>query len=358
GHSVPDAANGTPTKDGRVVFGQFHKRFFMAFQTRISGPIRLLIAVSKSENPQDGWWTYEDNMQNDGVTGQDYMWMGINASHLLISNQVQYPGQPNPVGVTRHLMYRNSALVDGKPLDRTEWSHPDGRNAVPCVHNSYTTDSFWIRRDDDSHIRVFAVRQGKVEPKQVAIKPSISPGNGMQKDNVLLSYSNIDRTPQNAEYRDGKIVFVSNDRITWPGQATPNNCVRLVRLDVAKFFQNASKIVTVQIDRLFGLNNAADPAGSVFDYGWPAVATNAKGDIVVGSIRSNPTIYPEQRANVWFAGETDISSSVSLKTSQVPLMQFHMAGACADPVSNAVYLAQQWADTPTMWRIHIAKMLS
>jgi hypothetical protein len=48
-------------KDARVVFDQNRKRFFLVFQSRevIS---RLLIAVSKSEDPRDGWWTFADTV--------------------------------------------------------------------------------------------------------------------------------------------------------------------------------------------------------------------------------------------------------------------------------------------------------
>ena len=45
---------GTTTKDGRVIFDRFQKRFFMVFQSR-EAQGRLLIAVSKSEDPRDGW---------------------------------------------------------------------------------------------------------------------------------------------------------------------------------------------------------------------------------------------------------------------------------------------------------------
>ena len=50
------------TKDGRIVFGSTYKRFFMVFQNRKAAynPARLLIAVSRTEDPRDGWWTYVD----------------------------------------------------------------------------------------------------------------------------------------------------------------------------------------------------------------------------------------------------------------------------------------------------------
>jgi hypothetical protein len=83
-------------------------------------------------------------------------------------------------------------------------------------------------------------------------------------------------------------VFVPNDGHTWSGQSTPNNAVRLVRLNVSKFY-DASPSLIVEIDRIFGCASAGDPPTAIFDYGWPAVAANANGDIVVGSVRSNLT---------------------------------------------------------------------
>jgi hypothetical protein len=75
GISIAPVPSGTPTKDGRVVFDHYRKRFFMAFQTREEHP-HLLIAVSKSEDPNDGWWTYSDDVLAADVNGQDYMRIG------------------------------------------------------------------------------------------------------------------------------------------------------------------------------------------------------------------------------------------------------------------------------------------
>lgn len=253
--------------------------------------------------------------------------------------------------------------------------------AAPCVHDSYTTDAFWVQRDDDTHASVWVVRGKNVTSitrKQVAIAKSTNTVDGPQlgvsgsHGQNGVDYSNIRRTPQNAVYRTGKIAFVSNDGHTWSGQGTSNNAVRLVLLNVSNYF-GTSPSVKVEIDRIFGRSSVDDPPGSIFDYGWPAVAVNSKGDIVVSSVRSNSTIHPELRANVWFAGQPDISSSVSLATSSSApvlscspepedatkpcLSEFHMAGACADPATDAVYLAQQYGSTSPNWRIRVSKML-
>jgi len=356
---------GTTTKDGRVIFDRYRKRFFMVFQSR-EAKGRLLIAVSKSEDPRDGWWTYADLVANAQANTHDYQKIGYNASHLLISdnmaNCVKKPdGTWNCKGVgTRHFMYTANDLVVGKPYSRFEWSDSSANGAAPCAHDSYTTDAFWVQRDDNTHVSVWAVRGANVTSKQsrqVTIKTSTDAVDGKELGGGTLGYTNIGRQPQNAQYRNGRIIWVSNDGQTWAAQTSPNNAVRLVRLNVSKYFDVSSPSVTVEIDRIFGRASADDPSGAIFDYGWPAAATNDNGDIVVGSVRSNSTIYPELRANVWFAGQPDISSSVSLQKSSSPLSQFHMAGAWADPNTDAIYVAQQYGSSSPSWRIHVAKML-
>jgi hypothetical protein len=342
-------ASGTWAKDGRIVFDQYRKRFFMAFQTR-EEHTRLLIAVSKSEDPRDGWWTYADKVESADVNGQDYMWIGINASHFLVSANMHRCTGTYGTDTwtctfvrTRHFLYTAADLAAGKPYSRGEWSHVDGNRAVPCVHDSTTTDAFWVHRDDETHVSVWAVRNGKPTRQQVAIQASTTAVDGIQMGNAPLTYNQFGSNlppPLNAQYRHGKIVFVSNDGHKWSGQPALNNAIRLVRLNVSKYF-DASPPVTVEIDRIFGRASANDPSGAIFDYGWPAVAANDQGDIIVGSLRSNPTIYFEQRASVWFAGQPDVSSSVSLKKSKSALSSFHMAGSSADPSTSGVYLSQQ-----------------
>jgi len=347
------SGGGSTTKDGRVVFDQYRKRFFLVFQTR-EATARLLIAVSKSEDPRDGWWTYADVVGTTTDPLQDYQWLGVNATHLLVAN-IQ-GGAAGKTNNTHHYMYTTPDLVAGKPYSRSKVSFASGVQAIPCVHESYTTDAFWIRRDDDAHATVWAVRAGQLSSKQFAIQKSTSQVNGSQLGGNVVDYSNIGRQPQSAHYRDGRIVWVSNDGHTWAGQSAASNAVRLVRVNVSKFF-DPSPSVAVEIDRIFGRASSGDPAGVVFDYGWPAAAANAKGDIVVGSIRSHSTIYPELRGSVWFAGQPDISAGVSLKTSSSSLSEFHMAGAAADPSTDGVYVAQQYGATAPSWRIHVAKIL-
>jgi hypothetical protein len=369
GTPVPSVPAGSPAKDGRVVFDQHRQRFFMVFQGRQLPPI-LYIAVSKTENPSDGWWTYADNVlladpTNGDINGQDYDWIGISGAHLLVTNRMgRNTGTPytptwkNVAILPVNFMYDADELASGnKNYTRTEVAIPQGFWAVPCVHDTFTTDAYWVSRDDATHVTVWGVRNGTATPRQVTVQSSTGTQSGPLPGGVSVDYNNIGSWPQNAEYRDGKIVFVSNDGHTWQGQSKPNNAVRLVRLDVSNFYGASNPGVTVEIDRIFGRAAATDPAGEIFDYGWPAVSTNARGDIVIGSIRSNATTLTQFRASVWFAGDSDISSSIPLSSSVAALEEFHMAGAGYDRSTGAVFVAQQVAESAGPYQIRVASIL-
>jgi hypothetical protein len=355
---TPNGGGTDYAKDARIVFDHYRKRFFMDFETR--EPIaRLMIAVSKSEDPRDGWWTYADVVGTATYPFHDYQWVGVNASWFLVSDPI-CPGAGN-CPITKHFMYPAGKLASGQAYVRSAWTATSNgvvisNGAVPCDHDTFTNDSFYVDREDDTHVNVWAVRSGTIYRRTVSVQTSTNAINGPELGGGTVIYTNIGRTAQNCEYRNGRIVFVSNDGHTWGGQSTPNNAIRLVRLNVSGYF-NFFPIVTVEIDRIFGKASASDPPGSVFDYGWPAVATNGNGDIVIGEIRSNASIYPEIRGSVWFAGQSDISSGVSVQASSSPLGSYHMAGASADPSTLGVYISQQYGSTSPGWRIRVAKIL-
>jgi hypothetical protein len=350
------------TKDARVVFDINRKRFFMVFQTR-EKLARLLIAVSKSEDPTDGFFVYADAIGTPGEDGHDYQRVGVNSNNLLVSDDMQKLVDPatnaHVFTRTRHLMYSAEDLATNNGIHRGEWENVAASDAAPCVHDSPCIDAFWVHRDNATQASVWGVRDGKVSTVQFSIQTSSGAINGVQAGGQVVDYGSvINWEVQNAQYRDGKIVFASNDGITWPGQSHPSSVVRLVQLDVSHFF-DADPSVTVLKDRIYGLANADDPPGSLFDYGWPAVAANANGDIVVGCVRSNPTIFTQFRSSVWYRNNQDISPSVLIAQSAAALPSYHMAGACADPSSEGVYVAQQFgvADQSIFWQIRVAEMI-
>jgi len=185
-------SSGSFAKDGRVVFDHYRKRFFMAFQTR-EEHARLLIAVSKSEDPRDGWWTYADKVEDAAANGQDYMWMGVNASHLLISNNMwkctgtygtdSWDCKTSKAATfrTRYLMYSAAELAAGLPYTRTEWSDPAVKGwAVPCVHDSYATSGSIAMMILTFRSGQFAMDRSRVSRSRSRLPPGQSMGESLE----------------------------------------------------------------------------------------------------------------------------------------------------------------------------------
>jgi hypothetical protein len=388
-------------KDGRIVFGSSYKRFFMVFQNRV-GPHTtpyLLIAVSKSEDPRDGWWTYIDQV-GDSDNSLDYQFLGVNSSMLVVSNKMKLMDADNNMvrQWTDHTMYSAAALASGNasyakkiwppynkdavcegcaeeppfgpyspsnlPPEPEKTEAAPGFKAAACVHESPTTDFFWIHHDSTLYATIFGRRGGKVTSRRTAtLHGGFSPVNGEQKDSTAdgipapaIVYTNIGANYQNCVVRNNRLVAAANIGQKWANNGgVVSNAVRLVRVDVSNFFTASGPLPV--IDRIFGKSAPDDPVDQIFHYGWPAVATNANGDIVVGSVRTRKTIFPEQRASLWLAGESELRPSVSIRTGlDMAGGQYHMAGAAADPKTNAVYLAQEYPVSGNR-RVQVTKML-
>jgi hypothetical protein len=91
-------------KDGRILFDPIALRFYAVFQTR-EDAARLLIAVSKSEDPNDGWWTYAEPIGIGSQYGQDYQKIGINpvVAKVWPASIFKQPVQEHACNATAHL---------------------------------------------------------------------------------------------------------------------------------------------------------------------------------------------------------------------------------------------------------------
>lgn len=354
-----DGSTSNTVKDGRIVFDPAKQRFFMVFQSR-EPTGRHLIAVSKSGNPSDGWWTYADTVATADANSHDYQLVGVTSQWFLVSRDPVCTSTTycptTGRKTTINYLYNSAKLANGTGISRGQWSHVDAIRPAPAVHATATTDAFWADSDGLNGGSVWAVRSGTVYRRSYPLQLVKDPPVATQKGGSALDYALIGAGPFNADYRAGKLAWGAAVGKVWSGSSATRNAIRLVRVNLANYFAS-SPSVTVEIDRVFGKSSDGDAAGAVFDYGFPAVGSNSSGDLVVGSVRSNSTIYPELRASTYLAGQPDISSTRLLKGSTSPLSEFDMAGVSPDQTTSGVYLSQQYGATSPSFRILIAKML-
>jgi hypothetical protein len=366
-----DNDNGNKVKDGRVVFDQFLHRFFMEFQTR-EEPARLLIAVSRSQNPEDGWFLYAPQTGNGPTIAQDYDKVGIDRKHFMVS-LMRVDTSTDPDTKTWVNFYWNAAaLASGQPSIGAGWENDDeGVYAAPVTATSGTSDdSYWVNRvndpasdqDEDGDVSIWGLRGNVLRREDRSVNTSTNSldnarakGSNTCPENddagqppcFIDYYATIFDTPQNAIRLGSTVSWVSNDSKYFAGPEA-SDADRLVSFDVSNFWNDIG--AQRSFDHRYG-----DGTGKG-DYGWPAVAATKNGDLVMGSVFTTPSIYPQVRALVVPSGGVTASAAV-VKKSTAPLFTYHMAGASADPNTSGAYISQQYGWPGLDFRIVVAKIL-
>ena len=176
-----------------------------------------------------------------------------------------------------------------------------------------------------------------------------------------------------AVYRNGRIYATWHDCVHWGSARTcdsaeQKNCltaVRMVSVDVGQLQGN----LTASIDRTFGGSNQADPAGTLFSYGWPSLEVGKSGTIVLSYNRSGATIFPEARYSVYYANQLDISPSQLSQSGQFTLTEpvagddqsvgrLDISSIALDPSDDAsVWMAQPYSakvsNTEGNWNLFV-----
>lgn len=371
---LPSVTGGYGIFDLRMIFDEYRKRFWVGALTGKPGPgskvQSFLCAVSKTENPLDGfylyWWNAVPTASGSGFQtgdGADYPCIGI-APHVFI--------QTNKVASTTTYKHWRVVLrdadkmaqgVSGAQVGGWEWwgwNNPDGNKTYiiqPAVHHGPSERVFLVNKWNNN-AEVWAINN-PLTPQQTYNRVNVPlPGvsgtlvNGTQKGNTVTSPPPIAMGPQigdaflNAVYRNGRLYFTANNSKNWDGSGNLASG-RLIRVNVAKY-----PSVTVEIDRTFGAAAETDTKGQTFHYAWPSIEVNKKGDMVLSTTRTSANIYPEVRLSAYYAAEPDLRSSVLLKAGGSPYFEgsgrtYNYYGettaSCVDPSDDtAIWVAAQF----------------
>jgi CARDB len=329
-------------KDCRVVARPDH--FFIVCQGRAL-PAELFIAVSKSADPRDGWWTYSDDPVTGKLNGQDYAWIGLSDSHLLYTNYMGACGEsPNwtcagPTD-TRQFMYPIGDLVLGKPYARLGWKADaaDGRITAVISEDNLPFDpakpasSYWVHREKGKAI-VYGWKPGDAKIKVVTLNVDTleePPDNGDAVASlggpVKLRHDIWE--PINAVQRGDRLVWSSQ------GGIGARHVEQMLEYDLSQFWNGNITGPTRQA--ILGSGHEA------WDYGISSVAMTADGGIVVNYIGVNAQAKSKLLAAVWSDATTaNPVLEVFAESVDYPGLDFDMSGAYADPVDGkSVYIAQ------------------
>lgn len=339
---LPTSAAGYNFYDLRMIFDSYRKRFWITALTANPGPDSavpaLVCAVSKSEDPLDGfyvyWWDSVPTASGSGYEvgdRSDYDCIGISEHVFVQTNKVSKAD-----GTFKHwrVVLRDAdQMTKGAPgsaVDGWEfwgWNNPDGSEAYiiqPAVHHGPSPSIFLVNKWGN-HAEIWAI-DNALTPAQSFQRADVAlPGtsgtlvNGPQKGHLVKDPPPIAMGPQigdaflKAVYRDNKLYFTANNSKNWTPESGTLASGRLIRANVERYPD-----VAIEIDRTFGSADEADPQGTYFHYAWPSIEVNKNGDMVLCTTRTSLEIYPEVRLSVYYAKESDLRSSVLLKAGESP----------------------------------------
>jgi hypothetical protein len=375
--------------DLRAIFDPVRKRFWVVglgvnedWRTLAPASKRHIraVAVSKTENPKDGWYMYwmdavahwQFNVADDVYQigdCSDYPDLGIDS---ILFHEIHAVNHFDADGnrtfryflVTFHSADAMAAGLPGSQVPGWQFwdlENPDGTSPKviqPVVHHSFAPRSFYVSRLGTDQLVVWSLTNA-LQPGQkmsaVAVTiptPWNDPVDAPQKgfDAKLLKMTNSGSNALKAVYRDGFLYVVTNDRLP----LTSFTVVRYIRVFVNTYPLISTNQNAKFVSSRFGFEGSEGAA----DAGWPAVEVNKDGNAAIVYVRSSATLYAEVRFSTYFANESDIRPNRLLKEGEAtfditnpatssPLPWGEIAGASVDPKDDTgIWMAQQYAKLP------------
>jgi hypothetical protein len=385
--------------DTRVIFDSYRKRFWITALARNSKTrdadlqqsllphtleeeyaarrSKLLVAVSKSDNPMLGWHMYWwDAVIDDGACtsatvepcpdsiympgdAADYPSIGVSSKFVIITNTVARR-DPDDFLIDNEIDSRYQlfnileadgfANASGARLWQTLYNDPNDPSRLyqaatqPAVHHgSSPFDIHYLASNVGSAFQIWGIRSqgtGFLPAAHVVQKDYTWPMGVVQQMPQPDFTTNVPARPVlirnlsgitlKASVRDSLLHFVMQDCMRWePGPPEPcadidpagSSSIKLVRVNVHDFaFGNVPQTaISGYVERTFGLRNQFDDASTwTVYYGNPAVEVNKHGDMVAVYSRSGDQVFPEVRYSAYFHNEPDIRPSRELRAGVYP----------------------------------------
>ena len=406
GLNLQDAA-GNPINrynDLRCIFDSYRKRFWVTAYGGSSAqnvPLAkrrsyIPMAVSKTQNPVDGWYFYyTDGASQQGQANSsiwqpgdapDYPTIGIDKVAVTITHSVASANRK----YWRLITFPADPFAAGQFQNGWEFwdlKNPDGSAmglTAPAVHHGSPAGgrSYWLGRQGSDEIVVWAITHpfdNARHVEAVAVKSAwgfSAPVEGQQKGSTkVIKFTNLGTSVLKAVYRNGFLHMVTNDAHDWGGIGKVRTSIHYLRLPISEWPKVPAPPASGGVDRVFGGGNPNEELGGLKHYGWAAVEANKDGDAIIGYARTGEQLYPEVRASLYKANENDIRPSRQVKAgdksadnpnypaANAILPWGDTSGASVDPSDDiGIWIAQEYASNTANgngnYDIWVAKFLS
>jgi hypothetical protein len=407
--------------DDRVIFDPLRKRFWIvaAGGCRFSAACASLtptqihsvtaVAVSRTEDPADGFYTYWWNAAVGWGTqsppylpgdASDYPSIGVDAQTVQVTVTVKNKPR-NYAHVALFNVNQMEAGATGTTVNGWHFwdlKNPDGSAVTsvvqPAIAHGDPAGAFLVAREGSDRLTVWKVND-ELQPTQIvtatsvlmpkpwgcplpdpkkACPPDAPQKGGASKNTIAMSNLGID--PLKVVWNHWFLYVVTNDAKAWGGASDRRGSIRFVRLWTAGFPTIPAPGQGGSVMRVFGGGAAGDPSGGKTFYGWPAVEVDKDQNAIVVYARSGTKIYAESRYSAWMHGESDIRPSRLLKAGQGTTTQAYadkqhtkpthtrwgdVAGASVDFVDGqeaaGVWIVHEYATKSGGFGLHVGKVL-
>jgi hypothetical protein len=424
--------------DARVMWDEYHKRFWIVGLFKNSNTVAfsdpthddpmkkrpatrsanvrsarralLAIAVSKSEDPRDGWrlgWTW-------GVPGQeacpacpgfgsDYLSMGISSKYVTLESS---GGTITEGGRRAITIIPTAPLVHGSdgPVYQPDREQLGTRLFQPAVQHApdydggrevllatpiYDKDN-GLAGDTIQLTIIAPPRSGGTAPDLYQQNVPVhryqavwsTDSSGHTSDAMLAPQKRgPDVTGQptlsvavnwvNKLVTRGPNLYLTMDECRqWTVSACAFSAVRFLQIRLGAVTRSHGRIThvaaTLVTDRTVSGENESQPAKSIW-FSFPAVDVNARGDAVISYDGTSPTRFPQARYSVWLAHESDVRGSRVLKNGLSTLgssshgwqagWHHYLAMSVDGFDGRGVWLINGYANASHGWSYAIGKVL-
>ena len=292
---------GFSDSDPRVFYDALSGRWFASFVSFVdlsgsqTDKARLHLAISQTDDPTGAWNVYFVSFDQ---VFPDYEAIGVTTDKFTVSSNIFDIDSPSYFGVETLVLEKGDVLagLPGASVHLFAFPRRTDRFTVrPAQSLSVGTDQFLVTRDRNVATTLTVIKvtgtpaAGNVTEAFAANKMIIA--QNAPPASVALG-GNIDSGDQrllDAMWRNGRLWTSASAACVPAGDGTTRSCAHLIEVETGPTPPNVLE------DIMFG--EVAQY------YAWPALRTDASGDLYVSLTHTNSLIFPEARATGRLEGD-------------------------------------------------------
>ena len=355
----------TGTFDPKVIYDQYSNRFVVVALEQTTSPktSRILLAVSKSSDPNSGWWFASINSNitiNNIDSWADYPGLSVGSDAVYITaNMFEFVGRQSYQG-GRLWIIAKTPLYSGGNISSNIYDYYSLASGNKYQSTYQPTQMFGT---PPSGVGTFLVlysglSSGTNESVNIiSVNNPLSSPTFIGQDVPLLNIDNTTGNYLDAPQLGTSTLINTNDRraqnAVWRNNAlwTTFTVVPNSGSDANQVTAHWVKINTTTLGTL-SLSDQGDIGGEDIAPGaytfFPSIAVNSAGDAIIGFSASAPTIYP----GAYYAGRYSTTPTGTVLTAQLVKagLDYYIrlfngtrnrwgdySGACVDPSDNVTF---------------------